>query len=269
MAPILLSMARETVLWPLSATLAVMAAGFFLRDRILPSALAIGAGFLCGYTLIYGIYAFPPAEAQGWIPLLILLNFAVFSLDDRYVFPVSARLALQGIFSAAGTALIFLPLFKTGISPATLLASTALWFGTWIAIDRQEGPALFLVAIGNAVVSATTGSTMLGQFGGVLATVLGAHLAFNLPGVRIPLGRAGSAVSAAILSSLMLIGHVYAETALFPTLLLLVAFGAPFVAKRLIPERKILQFALCTILALIPVAVASTIAARTYLSQEY
>ncbi len=269
MGPLLLSMARETVLWPLSATLAVMIAGFFLRGKAPVSAFATGIGFLVGYTLIYGIHAFPPPEAQGWIPFLILLNFLVFYFDDRIGFPGTIRLALQGLFSAAGVILISFPLVKTGFSPVTLLMAFALWFGLWIIIERQDGPALFLAAAGNAIVSAATGSTLLGQLGGVLAAVLGTQLLFNIPRTRVPPGHAGAAVSATIMGSLMLIGHVYAGTALFPSLLLFAAFIGPFAARRLFPDREITQFALGALLALIPVAIASIVAIKSYLSQEY
>ncbi|MHB1100853.1 MAG: hypothetical protein ACYCZR_15015 [Burkholderiales bacterium] len=276
MAPMLLSMARETVLWPLAATVAAMMFGFFLRDaRFKPivSALATGAGFLVGYTLIYGTFAFPPIEAQGWLPCLMAANFLVFSFDDLKGFSHKTRMALQGALSIAGTALILLPLFKTGF-PALQLAVSALlwfglWFGLWIALDRRNGPVLFLVAAGNAIVSATTGSTMLGQLGGVLAAVLGGHLAFNFPKSHIPLGHAGTAVAVTILASLMLIGHAYAETALIPSLLLLCAIPADFLGKYLGRNRKSLEMIICGALALIPVAIASAIALKSYLSQEY
>lgn len=269
MGPMLVSMARDAVLWPSIATLTILAAAFLARVPMkTASAIAIGCGFLVGYTSIYGKYAFPPIEAQGWLPFLIILNFLVFSIDDRLAFRWQVRLVLQAFFSCLGTILIFLPLVKTGVSYATLFISIALWLGLWIAIDRREGPALFLAAAGNAVVSATTGSTMLGQFGGILATVLGVHLLFNIPKNRIPLGHAGTAVSVSILASLMLIGHVYAETALFPSLLLLIAFGGPYAAKKLI-HREGWQFVIGFALALIPVAIASAIAVKSYLSQEY
>ncbi|MHB1300365.1 MAG: MraY family glycosyltransferase [Burkholderiales bacterium] len=272
MAPMLLSMARETVLWPLAATVAAMMFGFFLRDaRFKPilSALATGAGFLVGYALIYGTFAFPPIEAQGWLPCLIAVNFLVFSFDDLKGFSHKTRMALQGALSIAGAALILLPLFKTGFPALQLAVSALLWFGLWIALDGRNGPVLFLVAAGNAIVSATTGSTLLGQLGGVLAAVLGGHLAFNFPKSRIPLGHAGAAVAVTTLASLMLIGHAYAETALIPSLLLLCAIPADFLGKYLSRNRKGLEMIICGALALVPVAIASTIALKSYLSQEY
>ena len=258
-------MARETVLWPLLTTLILMVAGFFLR---LPtSAAAIASGFLAGFSLIYGIHAFPPLEAQGWIPFLIIPNLLLFLIDDRISFPARIRLALQGLVSAASVLLLFVPLFKTGFSASAFIASIAIWFMLWLAIEHQEGPALFFAASGNAIVCATTGSTLLGQLGGVLAAVLAGQLVFNIPKTKMPMGHAGHAVSASILGSLMLIGHVYAETALLPSLLLFLAFAGPIAAKRIFRGR--LQFVFGSLFALIPVAIASTIAIRSYLSQEY
>ncbi|HQT26025.1 MAG TPA: hypothetical protein PLK99_05425 [Burkholderiales bacterium] len=270
MGPLLLSMAGETVLWPSAATLSVLAAGYLLKLPMhLASALAIASGFFTAYSLIYGVFAFPPAEAQGWIPFLITLNLIVFSIDDRIGFSSKTRLAIQATLAASGAAVIYLPVFRTGFSIASFLSGIALWLALWIAIDRQYSPALFLVAAGNAIVSATTGSTMLGQFGGALAAVMGIHLAFNIPKIRFSLGHAGSAVSASILGSLMLTGHVYAQTALTPTLLLFLAFFGPAAAKRLIPGKQTLQFLAGTLLSLVPVAIASAMAIRSYFSREY
>ena len=272
MAPMLLSMAGETVLWPLAATVAAMMFGFLLRDarsKPIVSTLATGTGFLVGYTLIYGIFAFPPPEPQGWLPYLMALNFLVFSFDDLAGFSHRIRIVLQGAFSISGSVLILLPLFKTGFPALQLAVSALLWFGLWIALDGRNGPILFLVAAGNAIVSATTGSTLLGQLGGVLAAVLGGHLAFNFPKPHIPLGHAGTAVAVTILASLMLIGRAYAETALIPSLLLLCAIPADFLGRYLGRNRKSLEMIICGALALIPVAIASAIAIKSYLSQEY
>src|SRR5487761_2253314 len=268
MGPLLLSMARETVLWLLTATLAVIAAGAPLRNKGLPLhiALALGTacGFLTGYTLIYGVFSFPPVEAQGWLPLFIAASFILFALDDLKGFSVPVRLACQGIFSMAGAVLILLPLLKTGFADnlPTLAASIMLWFGLWVCIDRGNGPALFFVAVGNAVVCATTGSTMLGQFGGVLAAVLGVHMALNFPHKRVALGHSGAAVAATILASLMLVGHAYAGTATLPTLLLPAAFAGQALAHW---ARKPL---LAWPLSLLPVAVSIALALQYYFSQE-
>lgn len=272
MAPMLLSMARETILWPSAASLAAMLFGLFPCDaRFKPvvSAIATGAGFLVGYTLIYGTFAFPPIEPQGWLPALLAVNILIFSFDDLAGFSPKIRIALQGALSIAGSALILLPLFKTGFPALQLALSSLLWFGLWIALDGRNGPVLFLVAAGNAIVSATTGSTMLGQLGGVLAAVLGWQLAFNFPKSRIPLGHAGTAVAVTILAGLMLIGHAYAETAFIPSLLLLCAIPADLLGKHLSRNRKSLEMVICGALALIPVAIASAIAIRSYLAQEY
>ncbi len=270
MGPLLLSMAGETVLWPSAAALSVFLASYFLRlPAQLASALSIAAGFFTAYDQIYGVYSFPPSEAQGWIPFLIVLNLVIFSIDDRFEFSSRIRLSIQAIISAASVLLIYLPVLRTGFSMPAFLSSIALWLGLWIAIEARYSPALFLIASGNAVVAATTGSTMLGQMGGALAAVLGIHLVLNLPKTRFSLGHAGSAVSASILGSLMLTGHVYAETASIPSLMLFLAFFGPIAAKKLIPGRPVLQFFAASLISLIPVAIASVIVTRSYLSQEY
>ena len=256
MGPLLLSMVRETVLWPSLAALAMMAAGALLQNRLF-NALAIGTGFLVGYALIYGNFSFPPTEAQGWLPVFVASAFIVFAIDDLKGFPFASRLALQGLFSTAGAMLLLLPLLKTDFPAnlAELVASILLWFGLWILVDMRQGPALFFVSVGNAAVCATTGSTMLGQLGGVLATVLGIHLALNL---KRPPVHAGSAVATTILASLMLIGHAYAGTSTLPTLLLLAAFaGLAF-------KRPVFAWSF----SLLPVAISIALAVKHYLSQD-
>jgi hypothetical protein len=268
MGPLLLSMARETVLWPCTAAIAVTALGAILHKKGFPLqlaiAIALACGFLVGYARIYGVFSFPPMEAQGWLPVFIASGFIVFAIDDLMDFPLPARLVCQGLFSTAGAILLLLPLLKTEFAGnlATLATSIMLWFGLWIYIDRQNGPALFFVAAGNAVVCATTGSTMLGQLGGVLAAVLGLYMALNFPRIRMPLGHAGTAVAAMILASLMLIGHAYAGTATRPTLLLLTAFAGQAAAGWL--KKPLLAWPF----SLIPVAIAIALALQYYFSQE-
>lgn len=272
MGPLLLSMARETVLWPLAATLVVIALSLLLRRHVpiqIPGALALCAGFLTGYALIYGTFSFPPKEAQGWIPYFLALNVALFSYDDLIGFPRKTRLILQASLSILYSLLIFSPLFRTGFSLRLSIASVVLWFALWVMLDGESSFALFFVAIGNAVVSATTGSTMLGQLGGALAAVLGMHLLFNIPKSRIPLGHAGVAVSLAVLASLMLIGRTYAETALVPNLLLLAAVPIDFAARKAFGNRERLVPYIGAAFALIPVAIASYMAVKSYMAQEY
>ncbi len=272
MGPLLLSMARETVLWPLAASLPLLVLALLSRKHLpvqIPGALAICAGFLTGYALIYGAFSFPPGEAQGWIPYFLALNIAIFSYDDLVGFPPKTRIILQAILSILGALLIFSPLFRTGFPFWLFIASSVLWFGLWVMLDAENSFALFFVAMGNAMVSATTGSTMLGQFGGVLAAVLGMHVLFNIPRSRIPLGHAGAAVSLAILASLMLIGRAYAETALIPNLLLLAAFPIDFAARRIVGKNEKRAPYIGAAFALIPVAIASIMAVKSYLAQQY
>lgn len=224
---------------------------------------------MTGYALIYGIFSFPPREAQGWIPCFLALNVALFSCDDLIGFPNKTRFILQASLSILYSLLILFPLFRTGFPIWPFIASVVLWFGLWVMLDGENSFALFFVAIGNAVVSATTGSTLLGQLGGVLAAVLGMHLLFNIPKNRIPLGHAGTAVALAVLASLMLIGRTYAETAILPNLLILAAIPIDFAARKAFKNRERLAPYIGAAFALIPVAIASIMAVKSYLAQEY
>ena len=255
MGPLLLSMAKETALWPAVATLSALAAAAFLSARKIPFPLATAAGFMTGYALVLGSTAFPPSEAQGWIPWFILAALAVFARDDVREYSETHRLALQVALSAAGAALLLYPLFKTPGSLPLLLVSIPLWIFIWRCIESGRGAALLLASAGNAAVCATTGSTLLGQLGGILATAVFLRILAGKP------SHAESAVAAMILPSLMLTGHAYAGTLLIPDLLLVAAFAAEPIAKWL--KRPLLAWPI----AFVPVAFASAIAIRDYLSQ--
>ncbi len=254
MNPLLLSMARETVLWPIAATLAAIAVAALLGRRKIPFPLAIACGFLTGYSLVYGSFSFPPGEAQGWIPYFILAALAAFLPDDLGKYAAWTRLALQAFLAAAGATLLLQPLLKHSLP--LLLGSIALWLFIWLCIETGRGAALLFASIGNAVVCATTGSTMLGQLGGVLAATVFTRIAIG------KLSHVESAVAAMILPSLMLVGHAYAGTMDLATLLIVSAFAAEPVAKWL--KKPILAWPI----AFLPVAIAASIAIRDYLSQE-
>ncbi|NNM82851.1 MAG: hypothetical protein HKL98_09660 [Burkholderiales bacterium] len=254
MNPLLLSMARETVLWPVAATLAAIAVAVLLGRRKIPFPLAIACGFLTGYSLVYGSYSFPPVEAQGWIPYFILAALAAFVPDDFGKYANATRVVLQALLATAGATLLLHPLLKNSLP--LLLASIVLWLFMWFCIEMGRGAALLFASIGNAVVCATTGSTMLGQLGGVLAAAVFLRIAVG------KLSHAESAVAAMILPSLMLVGHAYAGTMNLATLLIVSAFAAEPLAKWL--KKPILAWPI----AFFPVAIAASIALRDYLSQE-
>ena len=262
MGPLLTSMAKATVLWPSIAALATLILAARLRAA---GALAIGTGFLTGYALIAGNFARLPHEAQDWLPYLIVVNILLFLYDSGLSY--RGRLALQAALSILGAALIFSPLFKTGIPFAQFAFAAALWFLIWASMAGERSIALLPVALGNAVVSATTGSTMLGQLGGVLTAVLALTLVFSLLKTRFQWSHASTAVAVTILASLMLIGRTYADTALVPDLLLLSAFAVDFVARRMVkaPYAPYLGAALASA----PVAIAMFMAIRSYQPQTY
>ncbi len=284
---VLTTMLLQTVAWPILAVLAGISIGQFLRrylaQQYLPmvSALAIGAGFLTAYALIYGQFVFPPLQALDWLPLLLLAMLIVFAVDDAVGFAPWLRLGMQGMSALLAGGLLLRPILsQLPLTDAvlTLAGVTVLWFGLWVYLDRRalqdatSGVTLLTVAVGAAAVFAMTGSILLGQLGGALAAVLGGWLLWNWPSPRWLLGHAGTAVTVMTLGCLLLVGRFYSETPLSINLLLLVALAAnvpvALIMKRYRPGLDgALAAVLTGLVALVPIALAIVFTLLVYMPQ--
>lgn len=284
---VLTTMLLQTVAWPMLVVVTGMAIGQFVWRRHVSqqhmpmvSALAIGAGVLTAYALIYGQFTFPPLQALDWLPLLLLAGLIVFAVDDIVGFAPWLRLGMQGISALLAGGLLLRPILsQLPLMGAvlTLAGVTVLWFGLWVYLDRRalqdatSGVTLLTVAVGAAAVPAMTGSVLLGQLGGALAVVLAGWLLWNWPRPRWLLGHAGTAVTVLTLGSLLLVGRFYSETPLSISLLLLVALAANVpmaLMKRYRPGLDApLAVVLTGLLALVPVALAIGFTLLFYMSQ--
>lgn len=279
-----LGLLTQTVLLPLLVTVL----GLALLRRLLQrqsqpprfiSGIALTAGFLLGYGLIYTQFSFLAHQALDWLPILTIAALLLFALGDYNEFPHRWRTMAQATLVFLAAALLLAPLLRqTGWAQAavTLLAVGTLWMGAWFYLDRIAqhsmvvGMVLLAIAAGNAVVTALTGSVMLGQLSGTLAAVLGGWLLLNWPRVRVPLGQAGTAVAVMVLGSLMLIGRFYADTSTTTALLLLAslvsgAFALFFIDRNRHAPLSTISTVWVGMAVLVPVIPAVGLAVYVYL----
>lgn len=252
MSPLLRTMLAHSVALPLLVALALLALIALLRraglpERVLPvlRAAALAAGFLTGLRLVHGPVALPPADAVSWLVWLVPLALVAFALDELAEFPGWGRRGLRVALVVLSGALIFGALLRRDFAgnAASVGVGLVMWFAAWSYLEhrpqsRMAALALALVAAGNAIVAAATGSVLLGQVSGALAASLGAWLICHGWRADARLGRSGVAVAVVALGVLMLAGRVYAETPVILGLLLAAAFAldatllATFAARR-------------------------------------
>lgn len=278
-SPFLVKILLETVVWPLLAVATLFVLGLLLQWRHVHrwavrawSDLAIGAGFLIAYGLIYRGFSFPPAQVLDWLPLLVVAVWIAFAVGSNRA---PWRLWLQGLLALAASGLLLAPIlnqvgFVRGMM--ILLPAFALWFATWAYTGRnawQEvsgGTPLLVAAVGHAVVAALGGSVLLGQLSGALAVCLGTWLILTrLPACRLA-GRFGRGMAVLILGSLMLIGRYYAETPVAAVLLLVVTLGAdaPVLALKRFRRLPVPGAVLSGLIAFVPAAASVWLTAATH-----
>lgn len=273
----------QTVAWPLLAMSAGMSIGQFglrryqsQRGASLVSAVALGVGFLTAYVLIYGQFTFPPLQALDWLPLLLLMVFVLFTVDEVANFAPVMRWGIQGAVILLASGLLLHPiLMRTAWVSAilTCTAVTVLWFGVWLYLnqrayqDASSAVSLPIVAVGSAVVLTMTGSIMLGQLSGAVAVILGGWLLWNWRQTCCPLGYAGTAVIVLALGSLLLVGHFYSEAPTGIILLLISALTANTLAARLLPVRGRFTIVLTALVALLFITLAIGLTQLFYMSK--
>lgn len=143
-------------------------------------ALALGAGFLAGYTALGGA-SLRPAEPQDWLPTLALLAGTVGPLEGLHRLPPALGWGLR-LGVAALAAMLLLPNWLAA-EPAGWrwrLGIGAAVFGLWTALDalavRRPGngfaPLLALTAVAGAAVLMCASTAKFAQAAGVLAATL-------------------------------------------------------------------------------------------------
>lgn len=272
----------DTVLVPVATTVLLLAA-FRSRSagpvvRCLGSgAFILAAGWLAGYLGVYGRPALPPLQALDWLPALLLLALVVlYGALARLGAGMAVRFSALAAFVIAAAALLSMPLFRYTPDAVTVVAAIAVpagWLATALLHDRAGdddasfGALVVLVAAGNAVIAALTGSVMLGQLSGVLAAVLAAWWLWGAMVQRRPLGPAGRGVALAVLALLLLIGQLYGNTPLWATLLLFALLAlhravAPLSVRRAREGMPPVHALYTVILAALPLAAAIYFIAR-------
>lgn len=281
-SPFWWSTLRDTVLLPFALSLALGLGGRWLLGRLgvrpalrgVAGALALAGAFLFALHALNGAFAWPPAQALDWLPVLLGAGLALFAVDDWRALPAGWRVALQGLFALVAAGLLLLPLFEQDPGAAAALPLIGgVWFAVWFHVDgrapREFGPpaALLIVAAGNAVVAVLTGSVLLGQLSGALAAALGAGLLAGLVRREPLLGHAGAAVGVIGLGGLLLAERYYAELPLSVLALLLSAFAlsAAFSARRRREAWRLRDGLWAGVLAGVPVLLAAWLAYRFFM----
>lgn len=243
------------------------------------TATAIVIGWLSGYVAIYGWPAFPPQQAQDWLPLILIAAYILYGSLEFVAPTVTARRLVLASFIIAAAMVLMLPIFRYNAGVESILTGAAVVIG-WIAVawnhdsagreDGVFGLLALLVTIGNAVIAASAGSVMLGQLSGALASVIGIWWLWHILLQRRPLSRTGRGMIIASVALLLLIGQCYGDTPLWATLLLLAVLGLehPIAALAGRIVRHDLVFAHCAVvvaLAGTPLAVSIYYIVRTHL----
>lgn len=236
------------------------------------SALALAAGFLTAYFVVYTQFVFPPIQALDWLPLLLLAALIAVALRNGALLPQRFAWLLPTMLVIAALAALLWPILKAGEGRFLFEAGVAgvVWLALWHYLEREScdamavGLGMVVVAVGNAVIAAAIGSILTGQLCGVLAAATGGWLLWRVRRPQ-PLPVHGVAAPALLLlGSLMIVGRFYADIAATPMLLSLAGFVAvvlfPWVSGR---YNRYAALTLTAVAALVPVGL-SVLLALTY-----
>lgn len=232
----------QSAVIPFFVALAVLAASRALRLGATGSALAVTAGFVCGYVAVLHAQWSPlPKTALDWLPWIAVAATAGAVATER-IGGAGARLAARLVLSLAlGAAVVWPALESLGAARALLSAAVtgvlvcAAWsYMAQTAVRRPTPPLLLMVVAGGAGLALMVDSSQgLGQLSGALACVLAACVAFNLPTVRMAFSPAAAGVAVLLLGALLANAHVYAGFPLGYVALLAVALLADPVVEGL------------------------------------
>lgn len=215
-------------------------------------ALALGAGYATGHTLVAGWTSLPPRDATQWLPYFGLLSVIVATPDPFFRPKQSVRIGVWAIISALGAGLLLRPMFQYswGRLEGTLYLLCiviGILLLTWSleAIEnRQSGLSALLwfatmVSGGTCIALMLSGSLLLGQLALVLTGVVSICfllvLLFQIQAHR----SCGAVPLVLLLAGLWLSGQFYAALPLWSTVLLAIAPGLSLlVADRPQPHRQ-------------------------------
>jgi hypothetical protein len=259
----------------LVAALLVVVAGWAGRRAGLAGAgqaavaLALGAGTIAA---CFGIArpTFPPIDVTHRIPWLVLSAVLLGLFESIQPSPAWARWENRLLLAVLVLGVVLEPVRREdwttprnlAVEAGLVLAVLVAWVNleTWAARRPTAalGPALLVVTAGAAVAVMFSGYAVLGQIGGGLTAALGAVwvLSWWLPDRS--LSRGGVPVLIVCLTTILIMGNVYAK--LPPVAAFLLAL-APLTAwlARLGPARRLAQWQsalLAVALTLVPVGVA-------------
>jgi hypothetical protein len=283
MSPV--AMAVFAVALPAAVAAWVVALGRVLGRRRDPSgggpwwaASAVGLAYLAGHVAV-ARPAVPPADVTDRIPWLALAATAL-ALFEAFRSPgLPARAVGRSLLAVLTLWLVLGPVLAAGDlsreMAVTLAASAAVALLAWADLEAlaawaagaDVARALLITAAGAGPALLLSGSAVLGQLGAALAAALAA--AWLATRGRPPAGAVP--VAAALLTALVLEGHVYAALP-GASALLLAAAPAGVWLTRLGPVRRLgprAVAALGSAAVLVPVAVAVGLAVSSSPSTEY
>lgn len=239
--------------------------------------VAVAIGYLGAHYMILGAPSLVPVSATGWLPHAAILA-AVASLLDRDSTPRSAVWLGRGAMAVALAWFLLSAarMYQWGAIEGVLWTAafaSALVASLWAlraVADEHDGRATMLyygvLAAGGALALVFSGTMVVGQLEGGLATAIGT--AFIAVAIRRSAfdPRTAAAPVGTLLWAMWSIGFLYAEMPA-TALLLLLATPAALVAARIAFARRlrpVAVFAAHLAAAAIPVAGANAVAAAAY-----
>lgn len=207
--------------------------------------IALGLGYISGHVVALGWPPFPGREAAEWMPWFAVVAMSAAILDCL----VPLRRPIRGLIWLIVCATILWLLLRVGFVEHWKQGEGILWIAglalgslllTWCLerIDREvAGPTqlsliLATVASGGSIALILSGSALLSQLAGILATSIGVICLVSamIPGIREkPTGIAP--VAAVLLTCLVLSGYFYAELPAMSAVLLLLAPAAGLIGR--------------------------------------
>lgn len=197
------------------------------------AAPALGLGYLAGHWGILGWPSFPPPAAEDWIVVLVTAAVGLGVLEALWTSaPWVARWLLRGLLVAAVVGLVQRPMVQwtwtTGQSVAWGLgvgvALAVMWSSIEALAGRRPGASLPLVLVtvtaGSAVVLGLSGSARFAQQAGALAAGLGVVVVVSWWRPTLSWARVLPPVVVVVWGVLWQAGHLYADLATLPAVLL-------------------------------------------------
>ncbi|MHB8253811.1 MAG: hypothetical protein ACYDEV_08960 [Acidiferrobacter sp.] len=279
-------LAERSILWPFLLTAGTLLVVSFITRRR-PS-MTMGAGIvafivmaLFAFSRINAAWAFPPRQPLDWLPLLA----SVAGVGNGYFGPrrpPALRRSLFRFLMIAGTVIVLMaPVLRA--QPLMIIAEAVLsgilgeraW---WLLeqMDERAAPTgmvpLFSIAAANLVIAPWTGSLLLGELSGSLATILGvwAAWAYRCRLRHTPCGAGVRGFAIVYISGLLIMERAYSATPVYLLAILLTAILAAALAVHLMAQRHIRLGVMvlgATCAAIIPSLIAIGMAHGLYIAQ--